>query len=565
DTVTIDFDSIPANAVTGTSTLSADQDPSPSVDRRTFTFTPAPGDRDAEVGFAFFARSLGDVTVTRVFVGVVAPEPAVGSPVFNRPPTPVDNRVFLLPSNETLTFEVQATDPDGDTVTIDFDSIPGNAVTGARTLSADQDPSPSVDRRTFTFTPVAGDRDAEVGFAFFARSLGDVTVTRVFVGVTAPTPGMNAPVFNRPPTPADNTIIRTTVGQTVFFEVQATDPDGDAVTIDFQAIPANAVNGPRALSADLDPAVNVDRRTFSFTPVAGDEGDEVGFAFFARSNGDVTVTRVFVGVDQPRPTTIVVTRTPANGQAQFGQQICQTALVTDQAGRPLAGVPVTFTISGNTGNNGTTQDPTTPGGAPVSGPVLTDQNGIAQFCFTPLFPGTNTVTISVPGVANQTNTVTTLAAGTPGAHVSGNGVVNTAPANATGPIPGFFSLSVRGRANGRARGTVSFVVPATGSQGIFRLNSSQITSVTVQDNPGNRSAVILGTGRSNTFGRVQFRIDAVDGGFPGVPNDSFRITLLVGGGAAQVVGPVGGNLSFTRTPDLTRSHDIRIQVGAAAQ
>jgi len=505
------------------------------------------------------------VTVSRVFVGVVGPEGDAGAPVFNRPPTPADNTIIRTNVGRTVTFDVQATDPNGDTVTIDFDSIPANAVTGTRTLSADQDPSPSVDRRTFTYVPAPGDQDAEVGFAFFARAAGDVTVTRVFVGIAGPQPGVSDPVFNRPPTPADMTIIRTTVGQTVFFEVQATDPDGDAVTIDFDAVPNNAVNGPRSLSADLNPAVNVDRRTFSFTPVAGDEGDEVGFVFFARSNGDVAVTRVFVGVDQPRPTTIVVTRTPANGQAAFGQQICQTALVTDQAGRPLAGVPVTFTISGNTGNNGTTQDPTTPGGAPVSGPVLTDQNGIAQFCFTPLFPGTNTVTISVPGVANQTNTVTTLPAGTPGAHVSGNGVVNTAPANATGPIPGFFSLSVRGRANGRARGTVSFVVPATGSQGIFRLNSSQITSVTVQDNPGNRSAVIFGTGRSNTFGRVQFRVDAVDGGFPGVPNDSFRITILTAGGVQQVIGPVGGNLSFTRTPDLTRSHDIRIQVGAAAQ
>jgi hypothetical protein len=62
-------------------------------------------------------------------------------------------------------------------------------------------------------------------------------------------------------------------------------------------------------------------------------------------------------------------------------------------------------------------------------------------------------------------------------------------------------------------------------------------------------------------GTVPFRVDVLDAGTPGVPNDQFVLTLL-NTATDSPVGPLGGNLAAERGRRNPKD-DIKVRLGAS--
>ena len=136
-----------------------------------------------------------------------------------------------------VSFQVNATDPEGDTIAYEAKSIPSGATFDPAT-------------RTFSWTPQAlGDYEA----VFEATDdLGAATELKVAIEVA---PNL-APVWDV----AED--VRVRAGKAVTFQVKATDPEGDAVTYVAKSKPAGAT---------FDPAT----RTFAWTPQASGDYEVV--------------------------------------------------------------------------------------------------------------------------------------------------------------------------------------------------------------------------------------------------------------------------------------------------
>jgi Big-like domain-containing protein/beta-propeller repeat-containing protein len=84
-----------------------------------------------------------------------------------------------------------------------------------------------------------------------------------------------------------------------------------------------------------------------------------------------------------------LTLAPKTATNTAGDQHCVTATVKDQFGNPTPGITVTFTVTGaNT----------------AGGPVVTDTNGQATFCYTGIHAGTDTITATAVGGSNPSDT-----------------------------------------------------------------------------------------------------------------------------------------------------------------
>ena len=57
--------------------------------------------------------------------------------------------------------------------------------------------------------------------------------------------------------------------------------------------------------------------------------------------------------------------------------------------------------------------------------------------------------------------------------------------------------------------------------------------------------------------RPRFRVDALDAGTPGVPNDRFVLTLLTPNGLVSC----GGNLRYDRSPGVRLQNDLVVRLG----
>lgn len=210
------------------------------------------------------------------------------------------------------------------------------------------------------------------------------------------------------------------------------------------------------------------------------------------------------------------------------------------------GEDLILNINGDTGSNQTVS-------------LITDDEGEVIFCYTPLFPGQDVITVTafVDGVAVDSDFVIVdvfLPAVNDDARIEGSGYVNVGegvgveridpnPGNATA----YFSLNASLRRNGRAQGSVNVDAPFFGSFGKFR--STRIDRIIAGDAApsGGHAAIIFGTGKLTTqIGRekiketVRFRVDVLDNGTPGVPNDRFVLTLLTDG----FIGKSGNGGSF---------------------
>jgi len=253
-------------------------------------------------------------------------------------------------------------------------------------------------------------------------------------------------------------------------------------------------------------------------------------------------------------------------------QQCFRVTVTDGCGDPFANQTVTFTVSGTTGNN-------------QSVDVVLDNAGVGEYCFTPVFPGSDSIQVSTSNgiqtfFSNTINLDFTVGSNTGNASVTGAGATDAAEAAGPVGIFSFFSLDVKNLRNGRTQGSVNGVLPLAGAASLRSLKMTNL--IAGQGLPDGKKALAFGTakliiqiggpgsGIRTVQAPVLIRVDALDNGLPGVPNDRFEVTFLVdlrvaagrnavaGGKLPSGTFTVGGNVEHGNNG---ARGDIRITTG----
>jgi len=459
-------------------------------------------------------------------------------PEFAYPTTPADGQEFVLCPGQPLTYTVTATDADSNTpgsLTLSATGVP----TGLSHVAPLPNSSALVVSTAASFTPTPAQAGQRFTITYTATdSAGCLATTTVKIRVE------QIPQFVTP-TPADNTIITVCAGDPVTYRIRATDADtGELLTLTATGVPVTAAQVP-ALPATGSPVES----TFSWTPTV-DEAGVYQITYTVTDNSSAACsaqTSVTINVLTPTPTSLTLVRT---GQVALNSEMCFTATVRDQCNRPLPGQTVYINVLGTTGNNQTQTS-------------VTDANGQAKLCFTPLFPGTNTVTAWVdlngnaqadPGEPLDTDNQTVMAPPTTiGSAVNGGGFVSPGPLTSSESEVGQFFIDAISRRTGAVQGTVTFA----SQNPTFTLRSIKLTGMTITEGPEGRNAIILGIGKTNRFGRVAFRVDTLDAGTPGVPNDRFFITFLTANGPVTA----GSNLRIARGRTIRLVNDVKVRTG----
>ncbi|MCC2668709.1 MAG: Bacterial Ig-like domain (group 1), partial [Armatimonadetes bacterium] len=366
-------------------------------------------------------------------------------------------------------------------------------------------------------------------------------------------------------------------GQAVRYRVRASDADPTAVTLSGPTVVSSP--GAPALALTHTPSLpasgnSVETEAVGVTPVVTADATYTLTYTATDSDGCVTTTTVTVTVLNTPPSSVELTRV-GDGDP-FGEEICYTAVVfdngpADEGGpRRVPGVPVLFTVTGTTGNSGVFT-------------VVTNANGEAVHCLTPRFPGTITVTAGIDlngdgvvdaGTTPDTDNVTVPAPVQvgPGCFISGRGKVNVSdPLFGNLPVLGSFTVDVSPKRNGTFKGSISLTVPNAGTTGGRRTNivirSTRLESMSCSEDATGRRAVLFGRATvkgmstQGLSGTVPFRVDVLDAGTPGVPNDQFVLTLL-NTATDSPVGPLGGNLAAERGRRNPKD-DIKVRLGAS--
>ena len=171
----------------------------------------------------------------------------------NHPPVFEDNApalTYATLEGRTISFEVSATDPDGDGVSFDVTGLPDGAdfSDGVFTWATDFEDAGSY---TPIFTATDDGSPSETATKTVTLTVGNVNC---------------APVFDSGAPAATYTVNE---GETITFEVSATDPDGDGVSFDIAGLPDGAgfSNGIFAWATDVD-----DAGSYALTFKATDDG-----------------------------------------------------------------------------------------------------------------------------------------------------------------------------------------------------------------------------------------------------------------------------------------------------
>lgn len=498
-----------------------------------FSWTP----QSVDVGSYTLVYSLTDVN------GVISQNRVTISvsrrPEFSRPPTPADGFAVTLCPGQAFNYTITALDADtGDAGALALEvsgapagmtHTPALPIAAAGTVSTDA-----------TFTPNAGQAGQVYAVTYTATDgLGCEVATSLQITVA------RVPQFEAP-TPANGAVFTICEGDSVNYQVRAADGDaGQFVTISASGLPSGATHVD-ALPVTGNPV----QTAFSWTPTADDDG-VYNITYTATDNSSAACssqTTVTVVVLDPVATSITLTRT---GTVGIDSELCYTALVRDQCSRPLPGQSVIFDLAGTTGNNQKVA-------------LTTDAAGEARLCFTPKFPGTDTLLVWADLNGNQqreqgepmaTQNVTILApVSTVGGAVAGSGSVSAVPLT---PVPGesaTFFIDATAKRNGSVRGTTSFNVALPN----FLMKKTKLTSLSISESSEGRRAVIFGmTTVKRLGGRIRFRVDVLDAGTPGVPNDQYFITYLTPTGAVTA----GSNLRYQRFSPTRLHNDVLVRVG----
>jgi len=520
------------------------------------------------------------IPVALAIVGLLPAKARAAAPTITIGPTsPAGGSVVCAGTANTLTATISDADA-ADTVTVTSPDAPASVTFNPPLGTATTAPV----AETVTITPPAGS-SAPISFTLTATdSMSNVTSTVVNLAVS------QAPVItlSQAGTPVTQPVggFIAVVGRPFILDVATSDPDvADTVTLGVKSstnggaatagTPPGGVQDPNLIGSDTSGPSGSDAlgtatggATFSsrltFTPSAAEAGSTFVLSYLARDNrGCLTTLPVTVLVQNPAPTTITVTSVPDITTTLItpDQQVCFTTTVVDQDGNPVPGATVTFNLSGGPFNNVTVN------GGPVltTGPAstatvtgTTDALGHAVICVTPLFAGPLNLSVSSGGVTFNVPSATVVVISTPGAAVSGQGVIDFAPGTSP-PIPGRFSLDLRSKTNGTFAGVLDLVQTGTRG-GIFRARSTTIDGVVINtiSSQAGRHASIFGTLVATGLGAVPFRADLIDVATPGSPGDSIVITLNVAGVPPIVIG---GNLLFYQGDKGFRGYDIVIKPG----
>ena len=214
----------------------------------------------------------------------------------NRPPVLNAIGAKSVSENQTLSFTISGSDPDGDAITFSATGLPTGASFDSGT-------------RTFTWTPTF--TQASTYNVSFTVSDGNLTASEV---VTITVAHVNrAPVMT---VPGPQTVV---AGQPLTFSVSATDPDGDPLTFGATGLPSGAT-------------FDTGTRQFTWTPIDSQAGS-VSVTFTASdgqltSSGNVAITVTATATTNSPPA--LALPDSLNGAATFA--LSSTITATDPDG-----------------------------------------------------------------------------------------------------------------------------------------------------------------------------------------------------------------------------------------
>jgi hypothetical protein len=263
-------------------------------------------------------------------------------PSFNYAITPANGTVYQVSPGQTVTFAVNATDVDGgDIVTLQAVGIPPGA-----SLSPSLPVTGNPVQATFTWTPTSSNLGTNV-VNFIAQDLQGVQkTTSVTILVSL------KPVFNVPPTPANNTYVYAPTGVSISQLIQASDPDPlDNVQIISATLPTGAsLTNPLPTTAG-----NPTSTSLNWTPTAAQWGEKP-VTFTARdSYGDITShTYTYVVNTLPVFTSTPVTAGRSNQLYTYNITVADPDLAFgDAISFSATGMPAWLSLVNN--GNGTAQ------------------------------------------------------------------------------------------------------------------------------------------------------------------------------------------------------------------
>ena len=191
----------------------------------------------------------------------------------NHPPVVTAPATETVAIGSTLTFDVTATDPDGDHVDLIGSALPpGSSFTDHANNSG-----------TFTWTPVAGQGGTYTASFTGLDGKGASGSASTQITVTGDV------VLNHPPTVSAPAALSANVGDHISFTVTASDPDADPVALSASSLPSGATF--------IDHGD--DTGTFSWTPGATQLNSfTIGFLGFDGKGGSGTAQTI-ITVSQP--------------------------------------------------------------------------------------------------------------------------------------------------------------------------------------------------------------------------------------------------------------------------
>jgi hypothetical protein len=228
----------------------------------------------------------------------------------NRPPVSALPPIVQCPIGALCSFAIPAADADGDDITFRLATA---AEAGAGVFIQPGPPhaanAAAIDANSGLYTwDTTGATVGPAGTATFYSTqviLEDRDALGVLKSATAvdffiqlvETPNA-APVFVFPPTPACGSSITDQAGDTIAFAVQATDPDGDTVTLNGVGLPGGSTMTPLLPVIGTPPVSSA----FSWTPTVADNGVHV-ITFSATATGGSALCSVTLVVEEATPPT----------------------------------------------------------------------------------------------------------------------------------------------------------------------------------------------------------------------------------------------------------------------
>ena len=384
-----------------------------------------------------------------------------------------------------------------------------------------------------TVSPTTTNSNGQASITIAGPNAGTTSVTATAGGVTS-----SAATIDWISTTAANftlspTTLNAATGTEQSFTAKVTDNNGAAiegVDIDFQVAGANEAAATHAGTTDSSGNVS-----FSYTGTNG--GDDTVTAFTDLNHntqldtGELSTT---ASVHWAAPASVSLD--PTSLTTSTGSALALTATVLDADGHPLAGVDVSFNVSGAN---------------PGSGTVTTDANGEAVYSDPGTHTGTDTVNASVAGVTAHATATIQWVAGTATLAVAASS--DTPDVNTEVTLTGTLT-----DANGDPISGVTVYFDVSGA------NTFSDSAVTGDDGV----ATVTYTGTAEGADAVQAYADLNSSGTADSGEPSGSTTINWGGAMALALAPasqsveVGGTASITATltnPDDSSSN-IKVYV-----